>query len=98
MEPITIFACKNDTPRQCETVYLNINTQLPVEKPCYEFALDGFNQVSAELLMRHINKLLDDSVEQAHREAYNLGWADAKSKRRKKTHFSISFSERGIAW
>ena len=41
----------------------------------------------AELLVRHLNGMIRQSVEQTRRKEYMRGWADAKAKRVKNNSF-----------
>lgn len=87
-----------DNPQTCTTVALQVDTQLPVKKCVLLFAHKCSTQIQAELLTRHIADLLADSIEQAHRRAYELGWADAKARRRKRIEFAVGFTGGQVAW
>lgn len=44
------------------------------------------------VLAQHIMQELENKVERMRKKAYNLGWEDAKKKRKKKTIFNVCFN------
>lgn len=46
------------------------------------------SEMYAELLSRHINKRLDETIQAIRKEEYERGWKDAKAKKSKANWFS----------
>lgn len=87
-----IWFTKNDeNPETCTNVIVKINTGLPIEKCILSFEWQATHQYSAELLMRHLRKNFWNRIEQIREQAYEAGWKDAKSRKRKKILFLDCF-------
>ena len=87
-----------ENPQTCTQVKAVVDTGLSVEKPVLAFTWECGNQYSAELLKRHLTKSLGNFLESIRRKAYETGWKDARSKKRKKTGFFTGFYNDGVGW
>ena len=87
--------------KDCTQVFAKIHTGLPTSTPVFPFAWDCEDAEYAVLLVAHLQKRLRNTIERAHRLAYERGWKDAKSKKaRRATDFADYFLESadGVAW
>ena len=69
-----------------------------VEKSVLPFQFNCGMEFSASLLRSHLETRLGDMIERAHGIAYEQGYKDGRSKRRKLTSFGRSFYSAGVAW
>lgn len=81
---------------KCTQVITKIATDLNVEKSLLYFTFECGHQYAAELLRLHLEKTYHDSIQTAHRAAYEQGYKDGRGKKRKKTLFYRSFQKDGI--
>lgn len=81
---------RNGQP-DCTEVEARIDANLPVEKCILHFSWETGHQYTAVLLARHLGKELGAAIQTAHRNGYEQGWRDAKSKKRKKKGFLFWF-------
>ena len=88
--------------KDCTKVFAKIDTGLPTSAHVFPFEWDCVDAEYAALLEAHLQKRLRDTIEQAHRLAYDRGWKDAKSRKAKKaTHFAAYFVKSAgvaVAW
>ena len=68
-------------------VVLRFDTTVQVDRPAILFTWNAGTELFAALLTRQVASDLSDAMVAARREAYNQGWADAKSKRAKQGWF-----------
>ena len=69
--------------RKDTKVILGFGTTVDVPKSALAFEWNAGSELYAALLAARIASDLSEAVGAARREAYNQGWADAKSKRAK---------------
>ena len=79
--------------RDNSKVAIAIDTNLSVDceglkGAILRFSFECGQPYLADSLTRYIRRLLEDNVARVRKNAYNEGWADAKAKRAKQTHFS----------
>ncbi len=74
--------------RKGETVRVEIDTNLRVDKPIIVFERKENYEFIAQLIVDKIEKELRNAIERERREHYERGWADAKAKKAKETVFS----------
>lgn len=79
---------ENATKVNCE-----INTGLPVQTRIVILSTERGNQISAELLYRHLEDEYHNLIENAHRTAYEQGFKDGRQHRKKKDWFHRKFIE-----
>lgn len=81
-------------------VTIELATDLPIDRSRLLPKFETGTQYAAELLQTYLTKALDKTIEIAHRNGYNQGWKDAKSKRPKCDTFSVTFAEDGerVGW
>ena len=87
--------------KNCQTVYVGVETGLPTETRLLWFTLDCGNAEYAALLEAHLHNRLRKTIERAHQLAYERGWKDAKGKKaRKATGFALYFTDsaNAVAW
>ena len=64
-------------------VLVTVDTGVPTAARFYEPTIQMGDEVQAYVMAEHLNKKLEDAIVKAKKEYYNLGWADAKAKRKK---------------
>lgn len=79
----------------CTEVLLKIELDLPIERKLFILKWECERQYAAELLRQYLEKEYCDTIQKAHKDAYEQGWKDAKSKTRKKRNFFKCFRKDG---
>jgi len=79
--------------KDCREVKVKVFTELPIEESLIPFSFNAGDQYSAYLLAKYLQDQLEKAIENAHQLAYEQGWKDGKSKKRKKTYFRNSFTK-----
>ena len=73
--------------RDDTSVIANVNSCLGTCEPVFLFSFTCADQEYAALLTVHLEEELEGLVRSIRMSAYDLGWEDAKKRRRKKTIF-----------
>lgn len=77
----------------CTQVSVRINTNLPITEHTIVAHSERSNQISAELLLRHLENEYHNLIENAHRVAYEQGFKDGRQHKKKKSWFHRKFVE-----
>lgn len=83
---------------QATVLRAEINTDLACEKPVLQFEWNCESQYVVVLLQAHLNKQMWESIERAHRLAYEQGYKDGRSRKKRKTSFGSEFTTGAVAW
>lgn len=82
-----------NSQKDCTQVTAEIDTGLPVELHIITLRTERSNQISSELLLRHLRNEYHNLIEDAHRKAYEQGFKDGRQRKKKKTWFRRQFCD-----
>ena len=77
----------------CTQLSVKVETDLPVEQSIICTTSERSNQISAELLRRHLENEYHNLIHKAHQEAYEQGFKDGRQHKRKKNWFRRHFCD-----
>lgn len=72
--------------------------QWPLNGWTFYFSFDAGSEPYARLLTEHINEAFRRRTKRLVQQAYELGWEDAKKRRRKKQNFTECWESEELAW
>lgn len=79
--------------KECTQVSVRIDTDLPVAEHTIVLETERSNQISAELLLRHLDNEYHNLIEKAHKKAYEQGFKDGQQHKKKKNWFRRNFCD-----
>ena len=79
--------------KDCTQVDVEIDTALPVEQRIISVSVERDNQISAELLCRHLDEEYHRLIKKAHQDAYEQGFKDGRQHKKMKTWFRRNFCD-----
>ncbi len=75
------------------------NLPYPINQYVYVFTEDYLGGPDYHaLLLHHIQRAFESAVSSIREDAYNEGWKDKASKKRKKTKFNACFNGTTVGW
>ncbi len=78
---LTIWSDKKD-------VHIQVEAASHIKNRCYVVVLQCHDEIHAELLASNLTDHMFSLIKEIRRKAYNQGWTDAKSKRKRESWFS----------
>lgn len=75
-----------------DALEVNVHTQMGVERSVYQFNRKFGSDVTAAIVVNHLQDVISSTLAAIRRQAYEEGWKDRGRKARKKNNFSTGLS------